>query len=458
MYSYLILLNSVAVFDVFSSPRRQEAFVLLQPHHSLSDIFQFDGISDDQLKAYHRPDTAYVGLVQETGSLFMMSNAHYPLVVFGDTEYSPNTRFLDSGPSSDPRKDFPDKVDSVTKRRKLVELCLESPFDTRCLIGKRRLDPPGSSNRQLSSVLSMDLLPVSGNGRDSVQEPQQVTPRPSNNDDTPPPPRLGSHIVHRVKDLGNAPKLSVVTSMLAAIILGTVWIVRNMAPIGRLLLLSEPSSAVVMHTDPSLSLTGASLSHTHNSLSAPNGNAKVGVEDLGQPLLSTTSPVPHRPSVLFAEPIGVQGGLDISIAPTTATENAEESEKEGDTNTTPKKRKAPRRRRGKKGKGGAISMNGPTDDTEKDEPNEGAINGDGAENENPPVSATLSVSSTPISATSSLVVSDSILGTFCIIIYWSELTFFRIRIPWDCCVPGFPSRAPGGCKASTARFRHFSFS
>ncbi|KAI0299431.1 hypothetical protein B0F90DRAFT_1728628 [Multifurca ochricompacta] len=70
----------VAVFDVVKSSRRASPFVLLQPHLRLRDIFPSTMRQPD----FPGDETAFVGLVPETGSLFALSQDHFPFVAFGE--------------------------------------------------------------------------------------------------------------------------------------------------------------------------------------------------------------------------------------------------------------------------------------------------------------------------------------------------------------------------------------
>ncbi|KAJ7805578.1 hypothetical protein B0H14DRAFT_3153366 [Mycena olivaceomarginata] len=74
-------LYSVAIFDVLRNPTQHHTFVLLQPRPRLSAILPklAQTTSTDQLPYFL---SAYIGLVEETGSLFAMSPERFPLVAF----------------------------------------------------------------------------------------------------------------------------------------------------------------------------------------------------------------------------------------------------------------------------------------------------------------------------------------------------------------------------------------
>lgn len=409
----------VAVFDVFSSSQRQDAFVLMQPRPPITDVLLFGDISTAQLESFYNPDTAYVGLVSGTGSLFMMSNDHYPLIGFGDTEYSPNWPLLDSGPSSNSVGDLPDNIDSVTKRRKLLKLCQESPFDARCLTGKRRLDLSGLSSRQLGGAPSVEPLPGIDTGRNIVTGSEEARAR-GVDDIASLTPNLNS--IQGTKGFrdGFNFKLPALGSMLLAIMLGAIWVLKEKLPSNRFAGFAPalqpkgtvdadgPVSPFPPADYPSLA---PETPPPHNGAAESFAAPQVSLSATDTPAPSAVFTTQRRQSVHFAELPEVQDIPDNAAG--VATETGEESEKEGDAGGTPKKRKAPRRRRGKKGKGNQSSANGPADDggaPERDEGNGNAVEENKANNYSgqPPIS--LVVPSTPNPVTSSLVVSDAVLG------------------------------------------------
>ena len=123
-------------------------FVLLQPHLRLEDILPN---ADLRKAAAHKSlpnlDAAFVGYIEESGSLFAMSPDTFPLVVFGDVGVG---RFLDPAPDHvdvHMEHDLPGDLDSIsrrTKERRLRRMCREGSTDRRCLTGVRKL---GSSTQ-----------------------------------------------------------------------------------------------------------------------------------------------------------------------------------------------------------------------------------------------------------------------------------------------------------------------
>ena len=147
----------MTVFDVVRSPTSDQPFVLLQPCPRLEGLANYKDLPN--------LDSAYVGLVQETQSLFAMSPRVFPLVAFGDS-------------NSRPRK--PD-VDAVTERRKLRELCRNGAGDRRCLIGVRPLEESRQSWSRLLDAAAIPSGPAWPHGEHD--DPRQDPITGSGNDD-----------------------------------------------------------------------------------------------------------------------------------------------------------------------------------------------------------------------------------------------------------------------------------
>ncbi|KAJ7594156.1 other/IRE protein kinase [Mycena floridula] len=137
----------IAVFDVLRRPSTRPSvpphtFVLLQPRPGLHDLGPSLLDTSHLLPNLH---SAYVGMIEENGSLFAMSPSKYPLVAFSDA--SRGTDRIDGSPGD---LELPKNVDDVTRDRKYREKgragvmldarCDQSTrFDRRCLIGVRKL-------------------------------------------------------------------------------------------------------------------------------------------------------------------------------------------------------------------------------------------------------------------------------------------------------------------------------
>lgn len=381
----------MAVFDVLSSSQRSDPFVLLQPRPDLlrgSDVSSLD------------INTAYVGLVEEMNSLYVMSVDHFPLIAFGDTEF--NHKLVES-------------VDGVTKLRKLWELCERDPGDTRCLVGKRPLDS-SLNNKQLPGVPGAMLPPSFGQDGSSSPPIDDVEviptlPNPMDNMSMSIPwmpwSRTGSNAHSTV--IGPASPISAIGSILLATAFAAGFIFRSKLPRVRLQMLaaSHVSSSFEGQTDGG-AMTPPPRSDTPviPAMDIPPVLSNPGPVTINPGAMLSPDELPidvPRPNICFAE-------LEQPNTPTMTVLDIGDAEESDRENPTPKKRKGPRRgRRGKKGKGTGGAVNGMGDELDDKDANghvpEAVIN----INTNTP-SPTLVVPQMQQAATSSLVVSDTILG------------------------------------------------
>src|SRR5438034_6292603 len=80
-------------------------------------------------------DSAYVGLIEETGSLFAMTPDHFPLVVFGDANAHERDRLIEpSSAGGGPEL----SAEAIRRARELKRQCRNGSADRRCLTGARR--------------------------------------------------------------------------------------------------------------------------------------------------------------------------------------------------------------------------------------------------------------------------------------------------------------------------------
>jgi serine/threonine-protein kinase/endoribonuclease IRE1 len=155
-----ISLFRVAVFDVLKSPGKQQPFVLLQPNPRLQDVLT------GSLTSLPNIDSAYVGLVKETGSLFAMTPDHFPLVMFGDTNSDHEDTRLIGGPSvgRSPETDryTYEDLNSNPQTKRPGRICGNGSPDRRCLTGVRRLGDDSRSriSGQLDGPPSVALPPL----------------------------------------------------------------------------------------------------------------------------------------------------------------------------------------------------------------------------------------------------------------------------------------------------------
>ena len=410
--------------------------MLLQPQPRLQDILP-DLTSAAQHQRLPNLDAAFVGLVEESGSLYAMSPDRFPLVVFGDSnEDARHLRSIDPPPGSvfDPTfdydRDLPTDVESVkrlAKARRLRQSCQNGSLDVRCLTGVKKL---GSDSQSRLSRLLDDtpaaLPPLSPspayNTADTAlqerEEPLVPSPMPENNsvhkstgwangsepsrlDDRPPAGLLGMS--------GSTQAFSAFALCAIALL---VWMsVRKF--------FSSPQRLV--DTAPARSSSDVSEDALKSVIDEPpmpqhNGDAKVpdGHAELSPPLLSEE---PERPSTPGTHSESPQMSLD-ALEPvdgggvTTDAAEGEDSEKEGDTPDTPGKRKGVRRKRGKKKKG-TVTIVIPSEEAEQAAPTATLNANDSAEapRATPTVpSIVLAPSTPPLSTAPTLVVSDTVLG------------------------------------------------
>ncbi|KAG2126579.1 hypothetical protein DEU56DRAFT_915970 [Suillus clintonianus] len=374
----------VAVFDVLSSAQKPDPFVLLQPR---PDILRGSDVSSLDI------NTAYVGLVEETKSLYVMGVDHFPLTAFGDTEF--NHKLIES-------------VDGITRRRKLVELCERDPGNTRCLTGKHHLDS-SLNNKQLPGVPGAMLPPG-----DNLNQPIDVIEAiptlsdPRDNTSVTVPgwmPWSGTSSDAHTKVIGPASPISTIGSMLLATAFAAGFIFRSKLPRVRLQMAPATASVPSGKTD-SDATTPPPHPDTPVTLAmeispVPSKPAPVTINS--GPALSPDDTPSHvlHPTTHFAE-------LEQPDTPSMAVIDIGDAEDSDRENATPKKR--PRRgRRGKKGKGTGVAVNGMGDDLDDRDANGHVPEVVVKDNPNTP-SPTLVVPQTPQAATSSLVVSDTILG------------------------------------------------
>lgn len=351
----LISPSSVAVFDVVKTHDRTQPFVLLQPRISLQDLLpNFDLVSAAKQDRLPNIEAAYVGMVEETGSLFAMSPDRYPLVVFGDTNFEEEYP-RGSRPSIDPPsnfvldgRDFPSDVDSITrvmKRRKLKEACRNGSKDKRCLTGVRRLESSRLS-RLLDGPASVPFPPHMADPRD---HPNHSASLPgAGNASIQPHPGAGAHLVEdSSRGYANlsAQALSTYTVGLLTLLAMFVWMFkrfeRRPTP--------PPAQTPPMHVD--VSVVEATLmtpdqttptSETTESTLVEKPSPRIKQEDDG----GAETPRPKGRAVSFGEAVKIA-----TVTPEDddeAGENAEGEESDADQAQTPGRRKPARRKRGKK--------------------------------------------------------------------------------------------------------------
>ena len=91
---------SVAIFDVLTrSHTSPHPFILEQPQPRLQDVLP-NFSPESAATILPNIDSAHVGMVAETGSLFAMSQDRFPLVAFGDSTKDRRGRFIEGSHTS----------------------------------------------------------------------------------------------------------------------------------------------------------------------------------------------------------------------------------------------------------------------------------------------------------------------------------------------------------------------
>ncbi|KAJ7130190.1 hypothetical protein C8R44DRAFT_699316 [Mycena epipterygia] len=164
----------VAIFDVLrtSAQHPPNTFVLLQPRPQLSSILpQLNhATSKDQLPHL---ESAFIGMVEESGSLFAMSPDRFPLVVFGDGKKT-RPKLIDA-PQGELPLELPGEVDAITQARKQREKAMNERHysseddrcqdraamytDRRCLVGIRRLEGGDGDGPEMRMKRLIDGVP-----------------------------------------------------------------------------------------------------------------------------------------------------------------------------------------------------------------------------------------------------------------------------------------------------------
>jgi serine/threonine-protein kinase/endoribonuclease IRE1 len=326
-------------------------------------------------------NSAFVGIVEETGSLFAMSPDHFPFVVFGDTNAYESQRLIEPPPG-----EVISNEDSYQWVKKPLAQCKTYSGDRSCLTGVRRLEASSRSrlSRLLDGAPSVSLPPS--------QDPDPPIPSSKFNVSIVPTwiwrspigsPRVGSILDGVDVSVG---VLSTTTSFLFALVLGIFWMVRKVVKT-----YTSHYPRALADKSQSLGILEAQEKPS-TDLSPPLPNSSLQ-EDL--------SPDPPPPTV---------NGTPVVNAVADDIADAEESDREVDTPAQPGKRKGLRRKRGKKKKANLNDLP-PEGDTEQVDTEDPSRNLDthAVNPEQPSVAQALS--SQPSSTlASSLIVSDTVLG------------------------------------------------
>ncbi|KAL1721557.1 hypothetical protein EV715DRAFT_249010 [Schizophyllum commune] len=409
---------TVAIFDVLRRPGSgQHPFVLLQPRPGLNDFLPT--MNND----VHLPndDSAYVGMVEQTGSLFAMSPARYPLVAFGNADRPTLPPLIDgpSGTTYDEDADLPPEVDEITRQRKQLEWesalqrhgqsrCEDATYaagDRRCHVGMRRLaggDAEASSRikRLLDGVPQVPTSPAASvlepsaganasadrNQHESADRDQRESPA---SPERPSPPSRES--------VGSYWQAVGMAFLLGAL---SLWFgLRRFRP---------EMTGAAMGITPASQLSTSQLGEELNNAPMVSRPATPRLPDLPTPGLEVPPVnVQTPPTEAQTPPTRVQFNVGQGEE---GEESDKENEAEGDVQVTPGKKKVRRGKRGKgKKKANGDAANGEAQAIGLGEP-DGATPQPMTPPVQPAVSLVLTASPETPAPTQSLVVSDTILG------------------------------------------------
>ena len=412
--------HRVTVLDVVKTPGRHNPIVLLQPSPRLQDVFPSVDLSDTVKLNHQLPnlDSAYVGILEDTGSLFVMSSDRFPLVAFGDANPNLLNPLIDPPPGTSlPVGGTPkSKLDEITKARKLRELCDRGSLDPRCLTGMRKLE--SSSRSRLSRLL--DAAPVS-------QTPPSVTsafPTPSS-----------------IEGLGDNRSLANLLPPWPSRQAPLKNLPSNL-PFSVLVILSSIIGGIIIGRKKWGS------TQLDDSVQPPDVPREVEPQSVERaPLTDATSP--EQPLNRLDPPEASNksvSGNGVVVEDGVPAEDTGESEKE-DRVATPIRKKPLRRRRGKKKKGPNLAV--PDDLDGEVEP---GADMDAAEEQIQLVVATSATSAPPSPA---LVVSDEILGMlYPMCVTLASYRSPRLWFPWNGGFQGVTTGPSRRCQASTPGLRH----
>ncbi|KAI0052372.1 kinase-like protein [Auriscalpium vulgare] len=395
----------VAVFDVVTSARRKAPFVLLQPRPRLHDVLpSFDLPTAAKLNRFPNLESAYVGLVQETGSLFALSPDHFPLVVFGGPDKEPLG--IDAPPGvMDPQS--PPAGDT----RDIHAMCRNGSTDRRCSVGVRplRADSRSRLARLLDAVpQAPPQPPTNTNSQTHAGVEHEAVPIPVSQNQS------ASHswpwvITGDSSFLGDGTKYP--AGLLASVVLfacAAFWMFGR-----RSSLASPPRSTEALQMTGPASQQNPSASDAHSTPAGVSISADEQKE-IATPVLSQTlvppDPPPAPASTEIPSPLPPANEVDISEQ---TEEVGDDDSDRDDAAATPGRRKNGRRRRGKKKKlAKDVVVEEGEGEKDKADGSEGewqVLNGNGTPL--PQSSFSLVVPPTPIpSSAPSLIVSDTILG------------------------------------------------
>ncbi|KAG5644674.1 hypothetical protein DXG03_007973 [Asterophora parasitica] len=431
----------VAVFDVLQKPfshahARNNTLVLLQPRPHLQDVLP--NLTPETVTRLPNRESAYVGMVQETGSLFAMSPARFPLVAFGGAERYPRRYLIDASKPEDDddgKDDLPLSVDAITKarqwgRERNQDECRGHALYTnrRCLVGVRPLEEGDGHEGRLKRLLDGPTgVPWAGKGGMGGAQQVRHDALTGVNVTLGVGAALPLTVIEATANAeggwAKATHRNVLEAIAITAVLGAAslwfWLKRSRQARsggGR-----AKGSVTSENATPTLVVVPITPAYAE---SPPPTSILSDTTEKAIPIISVPPTVPVESSVASdpalpsspppasekPKPINQVNGNAI---PTTKA--ADDSDREGEANddvlATPGKRKNRRGKRGKKKKAGVIL---PEEDEreEEDEKEKPSTNGNIGKSESPRMSSLVVNSPKPPPAAASLVVSDQILGIY----------------------------------------------
>ena len=396
---------SVAIFDVVKSARRTSPFILLQPRLHLQDIIP-------RQREYPDDETAFVGLVSETDSLFALGPGNFPLVAF-------------SGPVSAQKVE---SIEGTSDEGVLIShedsrlQCYEGTTDRRCQTGVRALRADSASRlaRLLDGVPSPPAPPLpsaTGTGNDgrpgntnsqayagNEQQQQQFI---FGKEDVRAVPWQWISIVPESMVLGLASSGHALLLTLASMIGTVLWFKRK--PSQKTHVTSQPLAEIpVPEHNETLVTPNINPINNLTQILPPESPAQGAISPEDTLHISSEPPLPK----LSAEAPPTTD--DDDKPPPVKAEPAEGAEDAGEVKKKPRKRR--RRRRGEAKDTAAEGGDEPE--------NEDGEIGEGDNTAAPGTPPSLVPPPTPVpQASTSLIVSDTVLGTGHLLIFLFKLIY-----------------------------------
>ncbi|PFH53439.1 hypothetical protein AMATHDRAFT_54469 [Amanita thiersii Skay4041] len=392
----------VAVFDVLKrSPSsttytRNHPFVLQQPRSRLQDVLPNFSSPSERLP---NADSAYVGIVEESGSLFAMSPELYPLVVF--TSASLRNKKLIDGPKPSHSDSLDVEIDDFGMPSQMGFDCHPEVIgDKRCLLGVRKIEEgewplkrlieagQGHARVERAERPSITTVPIHAPGPEGV-----FTER-----------RNSGGIVGTI-DSGEIPEAR--RDSMSEIVFITLLLGIISAWLSWRRLKEKMVKGITTLDTVSMALT---LSETPKEEKIANGNQEVREREIeiSAKGVSESSSGTSGNGGLEQKPVSTPPSVDMPspiFGASTVVEEGDETDREdGESEApTPGKKKVRRGRRGKKKKVGIVLPNGAENKHSSEEQ---------PQQPTPQVPRSIVVppSLPPVSSEPSLIVSDTILG------------------------------------------------